>query len=153
MSLHLFGLHPYVGCHIILDSSTGQARVTPQVLRVIQMLQGVPSQSIGRLPVQWLPLLGCIEQRAPLGLWRVGGQIRLHVVFGEREARPGDPIRAGAAETRQRCRTGCVFVSVMRTKQFDAVPVMEAFGGEFDAGGSWAAAHHAGHGELGVVGQ
>lgn len=92
MSLHLLGLHPHMGCHVVLDSSAGQARVTPQVLRVVQVLQGVPSQSIGRLPVQWLPLLGWIDQRAALGLWRVGGQVRLHVVFGEGEARPGDPI-------------------------------------------------------------
>lgn len=152
MSLHLLGLHPHMGCHIILDSSTGQARVTPQVVRVIQMLQGVPSQSVGRLPVQWLPFLGLIEQRAALGLWRVGGQICLHVVFSEGEARPGDPIRAGAAETRQRRRTGRVFVIVMWAEHLDAVPVMEAFGGEVDAGGSRATAHHTGHGELGVVG-
>lgn len=151
MSLHLLGLHPHMGRHVILDSSASQTRVTPQVLRVIQVLQGVPSQSIGCLPVQWLPLLGWIDQRAPLWLGRMGRQIRLHVVFGEGEARPGDPIRAGAAETRQRCRAGCVFVIVMCAEHFD-VPVMEAFRGEVDAGGSWATAHHAGHGELGVVG-
>lgn len=152
MSLHLLGLHPHMGRHIILNSSTGQTRVTPQALWVIQVLQGVPSQSISCLPVQWLPLLGRIEQRAPLGLWRVGGKIRLHVVFVEGEARPRDPIRAGAAETRHRCRTGCVFVIVMRTEHFDAVPVMEAFRGEVDTGGSWTSTHHAGHSELGVVG-
>lgn len=152
MSLHLLGLHPHMGRHIILNSSTGQTRVTPQALRVIQVLQGVPSQSISCLPVQWLPLLGRIDQRAPLGLWSMGGQICLHVVFVEGEARPGDPIRAGAAETRQRCWAGRVFVIVMRAEHFDAIPVMEAFRGEIDAGGSWASTHHAGHSDLGVVG-
>lgn len=153
MSLHLVGLHPHMGCHVILDSSAGQARVTPKVLWVIKVLQGVPSQSISRLPVQWLPLLGWIDQWAPLRLWRVGGQICLHVVFGEGKARPGDPIRAGAAETGQRCWTGCVLVIVMWTKHFDGVPVMETFRGEVNAWSPRAAAHHARHGELGVVGQ
>lgn len=129
MSLHLLSLHPHMGRHIILNSSTGQTRVTPQALRVIQVLKGVPSQSISCLPVQWLPLLGRIEQRTPLGLWRVGGQIRLHVVFVEGQTRPGDHIRAGAAETGHRCRTGCVFIIVMRTEYFDTVPVMETFRG------------------------
>lgn len=151
MSLHLLGLHPHMGRHIVLDSSTGQARVTAQVLRVIQVLQGVSGQRIGSLSVLWLPVLGQIEQRALLRLWGMGGQIRLHVVFGEGERRPGDPIGAGAAETRQRRRTGRVFVIVVRTEQLDTVLVMKTFRAKVDAGSSRAATHHAGHGELGMV--
>lgn len=152
MSLHLLGLHPHVGRHVVLHPAAGQARVTPQVLRVVKVLQGVASQSVGRLPVQRLPLLGRIDQRAALRLRRVGGQICLHVVFGEGQARPGDPVRAGAAEARQRCRTGCVFVVVMRDERFDGVPVMQPFGGEVYARSSRPAANHTGHAELGVVG-
>lgn len=81
------------------------------------------------------------------------GQICLHVVFGEREARPGDPIRAGAAETRKRSRAGGVFIVVMGPEHFDAVPVVEAFRGEVDAGRPRATAHNAGHAELRVVGE
>ncbi|TNN60084.1 hypothetical protein EYF80_029635 [Liparis tanakae] len=106
---------------------------------------------IGSLPVLWLPVLGQIEQRAPLRLRGMGGQIRLHVVFGEGERRPGDPIGAGAAEARQRRRTGRVFVIVVRTEQFDSVLVMKTFRAEVDAGSSRAATHHTGHGELGMV--
>lgn len=152
MSLYLLGLHSHVRCHVILDSSAGQARIAPQVLRVIQVLQGVPGQGVGRLSVQWLPLLRLIEQRTPLGLWRMWGQIRLHVVFGEGKARPGDPVRARAAETGQRSGAGRVFVIVVGAEHFASVSVVEAFGGEVDAGSSGSAAHHAGHVELRVVG-
>lgn len=152
MSLYLFSLHSHMRCHIILHSSTGQGGVTPQALRIIQMLEGVPSQGVRRLPVQCLPLLCWIDQRTSLGLLRVWGHICLHVVFGEGEAWSGDSVRAGAAETRQRSRTRRVFIIFIGAKNFNAVSVMEAFSKEVDAGGSGATAYHAGHSELRVMG-
>lgn len=151
VSLYLLGLHSHVRRDVILHASTRQARVTPQVVLVIQMLQGIPSQSVS--PVQRLAVLGCIEQGAPLGLLRVGGKISLHVVFSEGVARSGNSIRAGAAETRQRRWAGCVFVIVVRTQHFNAIRMMEAFRRNVNTGGTGATAHHARHCKLRVMGQ
>lgn len=155
VSLYLVGLHPHVGQHAVLGSC--QPRVAPQALRVVQVVQGVASQGVGCVPVQVLPLLGRVEQRAPLLHWRVvvGRDIclTLQVVFGDGQARPGDPVGAGAAEARQRGRAGCVFVVVVvGTQNISAVvAVMEALGGEGEVdavGDSRATTHNAGHGSL-----
>lgn len=150
VSLHLLRLHPDVRRHVILDASAGESRVTPQVPRVVQVLQGVARQSVGRLSLQLQPVLGGVHERTPLWLRRVRRQFSLHVVFGER---PGDSVRAGAAESRQRSRAGGVLVSVVWAWNFNDVFVMQALSGEVDAGGPRSSTHNAGHVELGVVGQ
>lgn len=152
MSLYLLSLHSDMRRHVVLNSSTRQAGVAPQVLGVVEVLQGIPGQGVSCLPVQRLPLLDWVEERTRLGLGRVGGQICWHVVFGEGEARSGDSVGAGAAETRQRSGAGCVFVGVVRSEHFDAVPVVEPLKREVDAWGPRTTAHDARHGKLGVVG-